>query len=113
MTVVLDASALVAALVDSGPEGQWAESLIAGNDIAGPELAFAEVSNILRRLEQAGHISVTKAMGCHEILMQLDMELFPYAPYGRRDLGAAKQPDLLRCWVRDPGRGTPLPSRDS
>ena len=48
MTTVVDASVLVAALVDSGREGRWAESTLAEGHLAGPELAMVEASNILR-----------------------------------------------------------------
>ena len=84
MTVVIDASALVAALVDSGPEGAWAESLIADGQLVGPELVLAEASNILRRLEQAGSISRIEATASHNDLLQLDIELFPFAPFAER-----------------------------
>ena len=84
MTIVIDASTLVAALVDSGPEGAWAESLIADGQLIGPELVLAEASNILRRLEQAGGISRIEATGSHNDLMQLDIELFPFAPFAKR-----------------------------
>ena len=52
MTTVVDASALVAVLVDSGDEGKWAEATVAEGDLAGPELVLVEASNILRRLER-------------------------------------------------------------
>ena len=84
MTVVIDASALVAALVDSGTEGAWAESLIADGQLVGPELVLAEASNILRRLEQAGSISRIEATASHNDLLQLDIELFPFAPFAGR-----------------------------
>ena len=84
MTVVIDASALVAALVDSGPEGAWAESLIADGQLVGPELVLAEASNILRRLEQAGSISRIEATASHNDLLQLDIQLFPFAPFAER-----------------------------
>ena len=84
MTVVIDASALVAALVDSGTEGAWAESLIADGQLVGPELVLAEASNILRRLEQAGSISRIEATASHNDLLQLDIELFPFAPFAER-----------------------------
>ena len=61
MTVVVDASVLVAALVDAGREGKWAESVLSANSSAAPELALVETSNILRRLEQAGQISRLEA----------------------------------------------------
>ena len=82
--MVIDASALVAALVDSGPEGAWAESLIADGQLVGPELVLAEASNILRRLEQAGSISRIEATASHNDLVQLDIELFPFAPFAER-----------------------------
>ena len=82
--MVIDASTMVAALVDSGPEGAWAESLIADGQLIGPELVLAEASNILRRLEQAGGISRIEATGSHNDLMQLDIELFPFAPFAKR-----------------------------
>lgn len=84
MTVVVDASVLVAALVDSGPEGKWAEFVVGDHALAGPELVLAEASNILRRLEQAGKISSLEANFAHRDLIRLDMELFPYAPFADR-----------------------------
>ncbi len=84
MTVVVDASVLIAALVDSGQEGEWAESVIAEGNLAGPELALAEVTNILRRLEQSGQISRLEATIAHGNLLQLDIELFPFAPFAER-----------------------------
>ena len=84
MTVVVDASVLVAALVDSGREGAWAESIIAAGSLAGPELALVEVSNILRRLERSGQISRLEATSAHGHLFRLDIELFPFAPFAER-----------------------------
>ena len=84
MTVVADASVLVAVLVDSGREGKWAESAVAESSLAGPELVLAEASNILRRLEQAGKISRLEANSAHGDLLRLDLELFPFAPFADR-----------------------------
>lgn len=84
MTAVIDASALVAALVDAGPEGKWAESALAAGPLAGPELALAEASNVLRRLERVGQISRIEATSAHGDLLRLDMELFPFAPFAER-----------------------------
>ena len=49
MTLVVDASMVVAGLTDSGADGQWAESLLAGEVLTAPHLMPAEVANILRR----------------------------------------------------------------
>ena len=84
MTAVVDASVLVAAAVDSGSDGQWAESVLADGPLAGPELVLAEATNILRRLELAGEISRSEATGAHRDLLRLDLELFPFAPYAAR-----------------------------
>ena len=82
--MVIDASALVSAVVDSGPEGIWAESLVEAEQLAGPELVLAEASNILRRLEQAGDISRIEATASHNDLMQLEIDLLPFAPFAER-----------------------------
>lgn len=84
MTVTVDPSVLVAALVDSGPDGEWAESALGEGFLAGPELALAEASNILRRLQQAGDISRLEANLAQGDLMRLDIELFPFAPFADR-----------------------------
>lgn len=84
MTTVVDGSVLVAALVDSGREGQWAESAVAEGRLASPELALAEASNILRRLERTGRISRIEAESAHVDLLRLDLELFPFAPFAER-----------------------------
>ena len=84
MAVVVDASVLVAVLVDSGREGKWAESAVAEGSLASPELVLAEASNILRRLEQAGKISRLGANSAHGDLLRLDLELFPFAPFAGR-----------------------------
>ena len=84
MTIVVDASLLVAILVDSGSAGKWGESTIVGNSLAGPELALVETSNILRRLERAGEITTREADSSFRDLLQLDLELFPFAPFAER-----------------------------
>jgi len=84
MTIVVDASVLVSALVDTGNEGLWAESLIASEAIVAPELAMVETTNILRRLELAEVISSLEAKLAHRDLMRLDIQLFPFSPFAER-----------------------------
>ena len=84
MTVIVDASLVVAALVDSGDEGTWAESVLAEGSTTGPELVLPEATNILRRLERAGRISRLEATSSHRDLLQLDVTLFPFAPFAER-----------------------------
>ena len=84
MTVVVDSSVLVSALVDLGREGQWAEAAIAEGSLIGPELALVEASNILRRLEISGEVARLEATSAHRDLLQLDIALFPFAPFAER-----------------------------
>ncbi len=84
MTLVLDASVLVAALVQSNEVGAWAESVIAQGALAAPELVLAETSNILRRLERARLVSTFESKSAFADLQRLDIEFFPFAPLAIR-----------------------------
>ncbi len=84
MITVPDASVVVSALVDAGPEGRWARSVLAGGTLAGPELLFAEVTNVLRRLEQAGQIPEFQAAVAQRDAMRLNVQTFPYSPFAAR-----------------------------
>lgn len=84
MTVVVDSSVLAESLVDARNEGEWARATLAGSARAAPQLALAEASNVLRRLELAGEISRLEANSAHRDLLRLDLELFPFAPYAER-----------------------------
>lgn len=84
MSTVVDASVLIAALVDSGPNGTWAEEVLAGGGLHAPELARVEATNILRRLERAKDITQPEANAAHEDLMQLSLELFSFDPFAER-----------------------------
>ena len=84
MTAVVDASAVVALLVDSGRTGTWAEAVVSDAPLAGPELVLAETSNILRRLERAGEISRLEASSAYRDLLRLELMLFPFAPLAER-----------------------------
>jgi predicted nucleic acid-binding protein len=84
VTTVVDSSVLVAALVDTGTEGAWAESVVDDGQLTCPELALAEASNILRRLELTGDLSRREATVAHENLLRLDLSLFPFAPFAGR-----------------------------
>jgi predicted nucleic acid-binding protein len=84
MTLVVDASMVVAALVDSGADGRWAEVLLASDSLAAPHLLTVEAANILRRSAAAGAISAEQASLAHADLLDLRVELFPYAPFAAR-----------------------------
>jgi predicted nucleic acid-binding protein len=82
--LVIDASTTVAALIDGGTDGRWAESLLASDSLAAPHLLTAEASNILRRSALAGAISPEQASLAYSDLLDLRVELFPYAPFATR-----------------------------
>lgn len=84
MSVVVDSSVLVAALVDIGPDGAWAENVLATGTVYAPELARAEATNILRRLERAQQIATSEANAAQEDLLQLDVETFPFDLFADR-----------------------------
>jgi predicted nucleic acid-binding protein len=85
LSIIIDSSVVVAALVDSGPLGRWAaEEVLASGFLQAPELVRVEATNIFRRLERAKVITTPEANAAQEDLMQLDIELFPFDPFASR-----------------------------
>ena len=84
MSVVVDSSVIVAALIDTGPDGVWAEEVIDDQVLYAPELVRVEATNVLRRLERAEQITTAEANGAQEDLTQLEIELFPFEPFSER-----------------------------
>ncbi len=84
MTAVADASVIVAALVDDGPAGRWAEELLASTPLAAPHLLPVEAANVLRRAALAGDISDDVASLAHADLVALPVDLFPYEQFAGR-----------------------------
>ena len=84
MTVVVDASVVVAALASDDATGRWAESVLAGEPLAAPHLMPVEAASILHRAELAGEISADAASLAHADLRRLRVEYFPYDPFAER-----------------------------
>jgi predicted nucleic acid-binding protein len=84
LSIVIDSSVVIAALVDSGSHGLWAEEVLASGLLQAPELVRAEATNIFRRLERAKLITTPEANAAQDDLMQLDIELFPFEPFASR-----------------------------
>jgi predicted nucleic acid-binding protein len=84
MTVVVDASVVVAALASADATGQWAESVLAGEPLAAPHLMPVEAASILHRAQLAGEISADTASLAHADLGRLRVEYFPYDPFAER-----------------------------
>lgn len=84
MTIVIDASTCIAALVDSGREGQWAENVLLETPVVAPQLILVESTNVLRRLMNSGKLSNLDASIAHRDLMTLALDLYPYEPFSNR-----------------------------
>jgi predicted nucleic acid-binding protein len=84
VTVVVDASVAVALLVDAGPDGTWAEQVLAREQLVAPHLMPAEAANILRRAAARGELSADAAALAHADLLALSVDLFPYEPFASR-----------------------------
>jgi predicted nucleic acid-binding protein len=82
--LVVDASVLVAALVDSGPDGEWAAAELGDHELVAPHLMPSEAANILRRAALAGDITADSASLAHGDLLDLRVALWPYAPLAER-----------------------------
>ena len=110
MSIVVDASVLIRALaVDSGPDGQWAEAVIAGGPLHAPELVYAEVTNALRKLERAKDITTADAIAAHEDLMDLNLELFSFQPFAERVWELRRNLTSYDAWYVAVAEGLGLP----
>ncbi len=83
MTVVVDASAVAAALVDGGPDGDWARHQLRGWTAA-PGHLFVEVSSVLRKVTLAGRLSRKASALAHDELVQLPLTILPFPPLAPR-----------------------------
>ena len=84
MSIVVDSSVLVAALVDTGAGGAWAEDILGQDDLLAPALVHVEAVNVLRRLERTREITTHEANAALEDLMELDVELHAFEPLAER-----------------------------
>lgn len=98
MTIVIDASVIVAALVDTGRDGIWAESLIASETLVAPELAMVEATNILRRLELAKELSPVESGLALKDLIRMEIQLFPFHPFAERVWALRKNVTSYDAW---------------
>ena len=84
MTLVIDASVVVAALAGVGAASDWAEGLLVSEALVAPHLMPVEAANILRRAQIVGDISMDAASLAHADLLDLPVELLPYFPFAKR-----------------------------
>lgn len=88
--LVVDASVLVPALTDDGPDGVLARERMTGQALAAPELVDLETTSVVRGLLRAGRLASDRAELALTDLLDLPL---------RR---TAHRPLLARCWeLRD------------
>jgi len=84
MSIVVDSSVIVAALLSTNDVGAWAEQVVGEESIFAPELICVEVNNILRRLERAKELSEQEANAAYADFMELGLHLHPFEPFAQR-----------------------------
>ncbi len=82
--MVVDASVLVAATIDSGRDGAWAEDVVAAGALVAPHLVLVEAANVLRRLERSKATTRVEATAALHDLLRLDIDLAPFEPFAER-----------------------------
>jgi predicted nucleic acid-binding protein len=84
VTAVIDASVVVAALLDRGPAGSWALRIIADGGLHAPSLVLVEATNVIRRAERARQVPEQEAQAAFADLLQLDIQTYPFEPFASR-----------------------------
>ena len=72
--IVVDASALLVALADDGPDGVRARTALRGERLIAPELVDLEVTSALRGRESVGKVDRDRAVLALDALRALPME---------------------------------------
>lgn len=84
--IVVDASVVVTALADDGPDGDRIRRRLRGESLVAPHLIDLEVTSAWRRLEAAGVLDPRRATLALADLRDLRIDRVPHAPL------------LDRCW---------------
>jgi predicted nucleic acid-binding protein len=84
VTVVVDASVVVALLLDGEADGAFADQQLSGQRLVAPHLLPAEVTNVIRRAAAAKAVSADAAALAIADLGAMSIDLFPFAPFAAR-----------------------------
>lgn len=84
MSVVVDASVIVAAAADAGKDGGWAESVLAQGDLVAPQIVLVEATNVLRRLERERILQPGEADEARRDVLLLPLDVVPFEPFAER-----------------------------
>lgn len=82
--VVVDASVLVAGVMNTGAYGDWARGVTAEMHLLAPQLAPVEAGNVLRRAELAHTISSPEATAGFQEIVDLPIDLLNFEPFAPR-----------------------------
>lgn len=84
--IVVDASVVVTALADDGPDGDRVRARLRGERLAAPEVLDLEVTSVLRRLAGTGSLAERRAVLALDDLRSLRIARAPHVRL------------LARCW---------------
>ena len=84
--IVVDASVVVTALADAGPDGMAARRRLVSEQLLAPHLIDIEVTSAFRRLVSAGQLADDRARQAFADLRVMRIERVPHGPL------------LARCW---------------
>ncbi len=84
MTTVVDASTVVAALISSSSDGDWARERLLERHLVAPQLIHVESVSVLRRAEQSNVLTAEVASLAHRDLLDLPIETYGYPPFAKR-----------------------------
>ena len=76
--LTIDASAMVALLVDGGPAGRWVLEQCREARLIAPALLQYEVANVLRRHVRIGLLSQERALVAHRAIIELRVDYWQY-----------------------------------
>jgi predicted nucleic acid-binding protein len=93
--LVVDASVGVSALVGADRDAAWADSMLLTGPLCAPHLMPVEVASVLRRAVTAGALSADAASLAYADLLDLRVELYPFAPFAVR---IWEMRDNVRCY---------------
>jgi predicted nucleic acid-binding protein len=80
VTLVVDASVVVSALTGTDRTARWAEARLLAGQLCAPHLMQVEVTDVLRRAVVRGALSADAASLAYADLLDLRIELYPFAP---------------------------------
>ena len=80
MTVVTDASVVLAAFVPGSAHSVWARELLDSDELVAPELIVPEVLHVLRRMVNVGRLEAEDAVNIRDDCFDLVGELIPHTP---------------------------------